>query len=197
MSSGENIKNSLQVIFKTYENIQKLMEYCKTIADEKTNYSSAVQKFLRKKSDLDFEGWLISDFILLFQDKNGNECESGNGWKNDPIYVMEICLGEKGKENLPLVYLSKFEYSNMEAWGVGSSPAEHWRFYYPLRRADLMNFSTIGEYKVATPKNDSSSKTYWSLTKIVTKTISLFDISANNVQEKIFDEFAALSRFTS
>ena len=197
MNSGENIKNSLQVIFKTYENIQKLIEYCKTVADEKTNYSSAGPKFLRKKSDVDTEGWLISDFILLFQDKNGTDFENGNGWKNDPIYVMEICLGEKGKENLPSIYLSKFEYSNMDAWGIGSSPAEHWRFYHPLRREDLMNFTKMGEYNVSTPKNDRSSKAYWSLKKIVTKTISLFDVSANNVQEKIFDEFDVLSRIKS
>ena len=194
MNSGENIKNALKVIYKTYENIQKLMEYTTTIVVGKTDYISAAPKFLRKKSDNDIKGWLLNDFILLFQNVKGEDCRSGNGWKNDPVYVMEICLGEKDNENLPLIYTSKFEYFNLNNWDEGCSPANHWAFYYPLRNEDHMNFVTKDDYKVITPKNEKCSNTYWGLKKITSKSVSLFDITADNLLEKIFGEFDNLAK---
>lgn len=193
MNSSENIKNALNVIFKTYENVEKLMEYSKTIASERTSYISSVPRFLRRKSDNDTEAWLINDFILLFQNRNNEECESGNGWINGPLYVSEICLGEKGKDNIPLLYISKFEYNNINEWSEGCSPANHWVFYYPLRNGDYMNYETRGDYKIATPKNDKSSKTYWGLKKVTTRTIDLLEVTSDNLQEKIFGEFDKLA----
>lgn len=69
------------------------MEYTKTIAEEKTDYINSVPKFLRRKSDNATEAWLLNDFILLFQNAKNEDCESENGWKNAPVFVMEICLG--------------------------------------------------------------------------------------------------------
>lgn len=193
MNSSENIKNALKVIFKTYENVEKLMEYSKTIATEKTDYFSSVPKFLRRKSDNDTEAWLLNDFILLFQNKNSEECESRNSWRNGPIYVLEICLGEKGSNNIPFLYISKFEYTNINEWSEGCSPANHWAFYYPLRNVDYMNFKVKGEYKVATPKNEKSSKAYWGLEKVTSKAIDLMEITSDNLQEKVFGEFDKLA----
>jgi hypothetical protein len=192
MNSSENIKNALKVIFKTYENVEKLMEHCKTIASEKTHYINSIPKFLRRKSDNLTEAWLLNDFILLFQNKNSEECESGNGWRNGPLYVLEICLGEKGSDNIPLLYISKFEYESINEWSEGCSPANHWAFYYPLRNENSMIYEIKGEYKVTTPKNEKSSKSYWGLYKVTSKTINLLEVTSNNLQEKIFGEFDRL-----
>ena len=78
------------VVHKTYENIHKLMEYCKTIVAEKRNYINVIDKFLRYKSDNEYSGWYIKDFIILFQKKSDIELE--NEWRDGPIYVMEIEL---------------------------------------------------------------------------------------------------------
>lgn len=193
MNSSENIKNAFKVIFKTYENVEKLMEYCKTIAAEKTDYISSVPKFLRRKSDNDTEAWLLNDFILLFQDKKNEECESGNGWRSGPLYVLEICLGEKGSNNIPLLYISKFDYERINEWSEGCSPANHWVFYYPLRNEDYMNFEVKGQYKIATPKSEKSSKTYWGLKKVISKAIDLIEVNSDNLQENIFGEFDKLA----
>ncbi len=193
MNSDENIKNALKVIFKTYENVEKLLEYCKTIAVEKTDYISSVPKFLRRKSDNDTEAWLLSDFILLFQNKYNEECDSGNGWRNGPLFVLEVCLGEKGSDNIPLLYISKFEYSNLNEWNEGCSPANHWAFYYPLRNEDYMDYKIDSQYKVATPKNEKSSKSYWGLKKVTSKSIRLLEVTSDNLQEKIFGEFDKLA----
>ena len=66
MNSSENISNAVQVLYKTYENVQKLMEYCKAIASE-NGYTCMINRFLRWKSDNSYDGWLLNDFILLFQ----------------------------------------------------------------------------------------------------------------------------------
>lgn len=196
MSSNEksalNIKNALEVISKTYENINKLMEYCKTVACEKTNYTPAVTKFLRYKSDLDCDGWLISDFILLFQNKADAKCQSGNNWLDGCVYVMEICLGED--KILPTVFLSKFVYEDINSWSEGCSPANHWAFYYPIRRKDLMDITNENGYRISRPKNKKNSETYWGLKKAITSEIPLLDLNADNLQNKIFGEFDRLSK---
>lgn len=69
MSSANNIRSAFHVVHQTYENLNKLMEYCKTIAPEQSNYICAVDKFLRYKSDTNVSGWYIQNFILLFQIK--------------------------------------------------------------------------------------------------------------------------------
>jgi len=67
MNSGENIKNALKVIYQTYDNVQKLMEYTKTIAEEKTDYINSVPKFLRRKSDNATEAWLLMISFYSFR----------------------------------------------------------------------------------------------------------------------------------
>lgn len=194
MSSSENIHNALQVIYKTYENVQKLMDYTKIIASEKTDYVLGCPKFLRRKSDNDTSAWLINDFILLFQNKNDPDCLSGNGWKDGAVYAMEIYLGDEDNEpqNLPAINLSKFVYENINGWNGGCSPADHWAFYYPLWNLNYMNFEEVNGYSIAAPKNDSASKTYWGLKKVTTKTIDLFEVTSENLKEQIFGNFDKL-----
>ncbi|MGG3235635.1 hypothetical protein ABEP17_19615 [Priestia flexa] len=193
MSSAENIHNAFHVVYKSYENIQKLIDYCKTIGLEKSNYINVVDKFLRYKSDNNLSGWFIHNFIMLFQDKN--DAELDNGWRNGPIYVMEIELynPESKLENivdLPCIRLSKFEYDNLQKWESGCSPSNHWRFYYPLRRNDIMNIQENGDYlHITTRDQEASNRHYWGVKKITSKRIPLTDITANNVVEKVFGTF--------
>lgn len=191
MSSSENIRNAFIVVHKTYENIQKLMEYCKTTAAEKSNYISAVDKFLRYKSDNDYSGWYINDFILLFQRKSDPEQE--NEWRDGPIYAMEIELSSDNPEQIPTVYLSKFEYADIISWQKGCSPTNHWRFYYPLRNKEIMNIQTNGGTTTAIPKTkELGNQYYWGLTKVSSVSLPLTDINADNAVVKIFGTFDQL-----
>jgi hypothetical protein len=196
MSSADNIRNAFHVVYHTYENIHKLMDYCKTVAAEQSDYVSVVDKFLRYKSDNDFSGWFIQNFIILFQHKNDIELE--NEWRNGPLYVMELELydvelnQEEGKE-LPRVRLSKFEYENMQDWARGCSPANHWRFYYPLRKRDIMDIKKDGDTFYITPiDQEASNRYYWGVNKITSKTIPLIGLNAENVVEKVFKTFDQL-----
>ena len=50
-SVDENIRNAFIAVHETHNNVNKLMEYCRTIAGEKTNYISVNGKFLKWQSD--------------------------------------------------------------------------------------------------------------------------------------------------
>ena len=186
MSSAENIRNAFKVVNKTYENINKMMNYCKTIADEGNEYVVSVPKFLRLKSDVG--GWLINDFILLFQSKDDEELE--NGWRRGAIYVLEIGLDY---DETPKVYISKYEYKNIENWSNGCSPTNHGRFYWPIRNVDEFDCVEIDNYEIWTPKKESvADNLYWGIKRAVSYTEELTDINADNIEEKIFNRFTWL-----
>lgn len=193
MNSAENIRNAFHVVYKSYENIQKLIDYCKTIGQEKSSYVNVVNKTLRYKSDNDISGWFIQNFIMLFQ--NEKDAEFNNGWRNGPIYVMEVELYDAEDElesmrELPCVRLSKFEYDTLQDWDSGCSPSNHWRFYYPLRNNDIMGILKDEDYLYITARDqEASDRYYWGVKKITSKRISLTDITADNVLEMVFGTF--------
>lgn len=190
MSSAENIRNAFNVVHKTYENIKKLMDYCKTVANEKSQYITAVDKFLRWKSDIDYSGWYIHDFILLFQKRSDAELE--NEWRNGPVYAMEIELRSEDPQKVPSIYLSKFVYAEIDSWYKGCSAANHWVFYWPLRNRDIMNIETNEGITMAVPKTKEAGQFYWGLERVTSVSIPLTDITADNALEKIFGSFDKL-----
>lgn len=193
MDSGKNIHNAVVVIKKTYEGIDKLMNYCRTICcKNETNYNAAFSKFLRYKSDNDCEGWMIDDFILLFQNKS--DIELKNGWRNGPVFVMEINLSDK---DVPTVFLSKFEYENIDNWNPGCSPADHDLFYQPLRMKESMDYEELLEleYVKGTPKpsmKEKIAKDYRGLKRLVYMNIPLVKITSENANDMIFGSFDKL-----
>ncbi|WP_106449555.1 hypothetical protein [Trichococcus alkaliphilus] len=192
-SVEENIRNAFIAVHKTYENVDKLMEYSRTIANEKTNYKTANGKFLRWRSDNEISGWCIDDFILLFQRETDKKLN--NEWRDGPIYVMEIMLSnDKELEQMPTVYLSKFEYEDISSWYKGCSPSNHWRFYHPLRNADNMVIQMNGvEISQAIPKTkEIADQYYWGVKKVSFVHLPLVEINAENVEEKIFGNFEKL-----
>ncbi|WP_214710783.1 hypothetical protein [Exiguobacterium sp. s55] len=197
MNSTDNVRNAFHVVYKTYENVHKLMDYTKTIAPEKSHYVSVVDKFLRYKSDNDFAGWFIGDFILIFQDRDHSEFE--NEWRDGPLYVMEIELYDEDSEmsntTLPCIRLSKFIYDTetMQGWSKGCSPANHWRFFDPLHNKNTMQITVKNDFSILTPLNqDYSHRNYWDVEKIITKQIPLMDVTVDNVVDKIFATFDSL-----
>ena len=70
MDIGENIRTAFKVVSETHKNIDKMMNYCRKICDEDGEYALVTPKFLRWKSDNDYTGWMINDFIMLFKKKS-------------------------------------------------------------------------------------------------------------------------------
>jgi len=190
MNSGENIVNAFSVVAKTYENIDKLIEYCHTMcAKKETHYAASVSKFLRFKSDNDCDGWYIQEFFLLFQDTNDKKLN--NGWRDGPLYVMEINLTEKV---VPIVFLSKFEYNDISEWSAGCSPSNYDVFFEPLRDENMI-IKTYSDksVRIAPPSAGKEfNEFWWGLKQVITKEIPLMDVTSINLKEKVFGTFATL-----
>ena len=65
MSTGENIRNAVHVLQKTYENISKMMEHSRSVADE-AGYAVVSEKFLRWRTD----GFFIIPLIIAQKRKD-------------------------------------------------------------------------------------------------------------------------------
>lgn len=191
MNSSENIANAVQVLYKTYENVQKLMDHCRDISS-KNGYTAMIPKFLRWKSDNDYDGWLLNDFILLFQKKSDIFCD--NQWYDGPVYVMEIKLGDIDDASFKsTIYLSKFTYNDIKSWSPGCSVANHWVFYKPLRSSEgPFETKNNGKYAISKPRDQKTSDYYWGLKYVITQSFELTSINVNNVKEKIFGAFDEL-----
>lgn len=190
MNLGENIYNAFDVIVKTYENINKLMNYCKAIASEKGEFVLITPKFLRFKSDNNIYGWAIQSFILLFQSTKDDPLE--NDWRDGPVYLMEINLYEPDVYNEPMVNIAKYEYENISSWSEGCSPSNHWIFYQPLHEGHVDFEQEGNSYFGDVADNEDADKRYWGLRRITGLDMPLTEITNNNAYEKIFGGFRSL-----
>jgi hypothetical protein len=192
-SVDENIRNAFIAVHETHKNVDMLMKYCRTIADENTNYKTVNGKFLKWQSSSNYYGWCIDDFILLFQRESDKKLK--NEWRDGPIYAMEIMLhNDEDFEQMPTIYLSKFEYEDIASWEKGTSPSNHQHFYYPIRETDDMEIQKNGEeIFVATPKTKEIADQYYAgVRKVSFMHLPLMSVNAENVKEKIFDNFEKL-----
>lgn len=192
-SVDENIRNAFIAVHETHKNVNELMEYCRTIAGEKTNYISVNGKFLKWQFGSNYYGWCIDDFILLFQ--RGTDPLLKNEWRDGPVYAMEIMLhNDEDFKQLPTMYLSKFEYEDIASWEKGCSPSNHQHFYYPVKEKADMDFQMNGEeIFVATPRiKETADQYYAGVRKVSFVQLPLMSVNAENAEETIFGNFEKL-----
>jgi len=197
MSTGENIRNAVHVLYKTYASISKLMEQCRAEAED-NGYLLMSDKFLRWKSDSSSDGWLLNSMILVFQRRDDPDCDSGNGWKAAPVYTMEVCLALKDDPSYdPSLVLSKFEYTNINDWHEGCSPADHWGFHQPVHPGQKSPFvlTEDGSYHVSTPTSAKNAESYWDLNRAVSMSHPLIDVTSANMVEMVFGSFDKLAEY--
>lgn len=187
MNLSENIFNAFEVVTRTHENVDKLMDYCKVKAEEQSHYILAAPKHLRWKSDNNYWGWNIRSFILLFQDIHDKELE--NEWRDGPIYVMEINLYNPDAYDEPMINLAKFEYEDISKWTPGCSTANHWIFYDPLYELD---YETRDDGTYVVDVEEEYGNRYWGLKHVVGIEMPLVEITGDNASEKIFGGFDSL-----
>ena len=191
-SVDENIRNAFIAVHETHKNVDQLMECCRTIANEKSNYKTVNGKFLKWQWNGNYYGWCIDDFILLFQRETDKILK--NEWRDGPIYAMEIMLhNDEHFEQLPTIYLSKFEYEDIASWEKGCSPSNHQHFYYPTK-AEYMDIQMIGEeIYLATPEiKETADQYYAGVRKVSFVQLPLLSVNAENAEETIFGNFEKL-----
>lgn len=188
MNLSENIESAFSIVRKTYENVYKLMNSCDSISHD-CGYLVSTDKFLRYKSDADYNGWLIDRFVKLYQQDSDRKLK--NGWKNGAIFGMELNF-----ENKPTVYLAKYEYDNISSWSEKVSPAAFWVFsdsFYCEDNGFIENaLDNNGSYYVSEPGSEDIRNKYWGIKRIVYTSFDLIQLNSDNISEKIFGEFDKL-----
>ena len=184
-SCSKNITNAFSVVYNTLENVKKLMEYCDKVA-ESNGYCVCTPKFLRNNTDSNVDGWGYNKFFKIYQSSEDEILE--NGWRNGPLYVLEINF-----EEAPLYYLSKFEYEDIKGWRGGISPSAWWAFYFPTNIGDnRIEFKKLDDiYTLSIPK-EAYKKSYWGLERVVFRNGDLIEVNKDNVNINIFEEFNKL-----
>lgn len=163
MTSGENIHNAFAVVFKTFQNIEKLMSKCKTELDQERYYMPA-ERFMRYSSDLTWEGWIYWSFILLFQ-RYEDGSVMNNGWIDGPVYAVEINVDSDTCE-VPKVYIARMDFEGIKDWTKGCSPSNHTLFYNAIHQENPQPF--------------------WGLRNVVKIDYDLTDVKQDNYKDIIF-----------
>lgn len=190
MNLGENIYNAFEVVNKTHENVEKLIEFCRIMTTERKEFDLMSPKFLRYKSDSDYWGWNTTRMFLLFQDSQDELLE--NGWRDGPIYVLEILLYDPNaffETNEPRLEMAKFEYENIRDFFSGVSPADYYYFTHPLYDLD---YEEIEDGIFAAEMTEEITRKYWGVTRVVCKESLLVDVDYENAYDVIFGTFKIL-----
>lgn len=192
MNLNENIKNALVVLQKTYKNVNKMLEQCKAISTDYGYFT--LDKTMRYKSDADPNGWLVNSLIMIFQKTDAPDCTK-NGWKNGPIYAVQVFLGSVEEPDLSAqLCVSRFDYDDINGWNSDRfSPADHWAFYNPTHKiSSEFHFTDCGDYLISEPINQKYRQQYEGLRKTVSKIFPLSDVTVENLGQLIFKTFDEL-----
>ena len=169
MSTGENIRNAVQVLIETYRSTQKLLNHCRTLAEER-GYRASSDKFLRWRSDSDLEG---------------------------PTYAAEVFLGsdwDNELERTPQLYIARYDFDGVSQWvSPRWSPADHWIFHNPLHGVPDIPITVQGDHSIAVPDSPRTSERYYHLTRAVFRSFPLLEVTAENLEALVFDTFDALA----
>lgn len=195
MSLDENVKNAVVVLQKTYESVYNLLEQCKA-ESENYGYVLSADKFLRWRSDVNTDGWLLNSLVLVFQRAGDPECPKGNGWRDGPFYAVQVFLGSAEEPELSArLYAARYDYDDVNSGWTSAplSPADHWAFYKPTHKAySEFRFKEENGLFSSEPISDKYIRQYWGLRRAVWKTFPLSSVTAENLGELVFGTFDEL-----
>lgn len=195
MNLNENIANAVVVLQKTYESVNKMLEQYRAIS-ESYGYILKSDKTLRWRSDVSTDGWLLNSLILVFQKNSDPDCLNNSGWKDGPVYTVQVFLGSAEESDLPAqLYVCRFDYANInDGWtDERLSPADHWAFYHPTHKVySGFRFTDKAGVFESEPITEKYSQQYWGLKRAVWKTFPLSSVTAENMGQLVFQTFDEL-----
>lgn len=186
---GTNISLAVTVLRETYRNLSLLFTEMDVIARER-GFVPLTARFLRWKSDSYEEGWLLNNFIKVYQlDGSSAGNEQVPDLKESPVFVVEIEL--LGEQNIPEITLSRFQY-DLTRWERMPAISDHWLFHDPYHIANHFDIYYEDDLWISTGKAKSSEK-YWGFKQAVGTTIPLLHVNdAETIRTGIFDRLLGL-----
>lgn len=177
-----NICKAFHVVRETHKEVQKLLA-----AIAKSNYEHGSKErafinivkgdFMRYNADKDYWGWMYSSFCNAYR----------KGGVDDLIYSIEINFdGDK-----PEIIMGKHRYkNNVSGWSFGVG--DFWLFVDPRWREESFDFFNKDGALKSTPKTEETKTRYRELEVSEFVTVDLLDITAQNIQSRIFGQLDTL-----
>ena len=192
-NTDKNIANAFEVIYNTYENMQKLLSYLESQAIEEGAYLLCSDRFLRwNGSDKNTYSWAYHSFILVFQSENDTELKSG--WRDGPLYVLDINLYDYGEAK---VEIARFEYEDIDNLPSRISTSDFGVLHNPLAHYlddGIMDYTEEdANYEGKVNDTALADKNYWGLRRIVGHSVPLTEITSENAYEIVFGGFDTLA----
>jgi hypothetical protein len=184
---GQNISTAVEVLRETYKNLNLLFAELDRIG-ENEGFIPITPKFLRWKSDSDYDGWLTTNFIKLYQLEKDPTLPNIPDMKEGYLYGIEVDLGE---DDYPVISLIRYNFDYSD-WTRMPGVSDHWIFWGPFR---MDNFFEINEAEGlwTSMTLERAKRRYWGMENAVSRSIPLLSItSPEEIRTKIFQELENL-----
>ena len=117
-----------------------------------------------------------------------------SGWRDGPIYVLEILLYDPDAEDYfetkePILEMAKFEYEDIGNLPQEVSPADFYYFSSPLYEAE---YEELEEGILMAEMPEEFTRKYWGVKRVVSKDVLLVDVDYENAYDVIFGTFQTL-----
>lgn len=185
---GENITQALNILLETYENLELLFTDMDKEA-EQTGFVSHTERFLRWKSDANYDGWLTGSFIKLYQFEGEKYSERIGKLLQGDMYAVDVNL----KEIYPKIWLCRYRF-DYAVWRSMPATSDHWLFSYPFNPGypELFKVEDASGNRFSIP-TAKARKTYWGLQGAVAVSLPLVAVdSAQAIRTEIFDRLRTL-----
>ncbi|RHW43464.1 hypothetical protein D1B31_02045 [Neobacillus notoginsengisoli] len=187
-SNGQNISNAVNVLRETYKNLNLLFSELDRIG-EKEGFISITPRFLRWKSDSDYDGWLTTNFIKLYQVEKDPNLKHLPNLKDGFIYGIEVEL--EGEEDYPTISLTRYQFDYSQ-WQKTPAISDHWVFSDPFRVKKFFNISNDNGIWTSKPLEKGRGR-YWGIQCAVSMDIPLLAItSPEDISTNIFQKLENL-----
>ncbi|OMD93547.1 hypothetical protein [Paenibacillus odorifer] len=186
---GSNISLAVEVLRETYKNLNLLFSEMDMIGKD-LGFVPLTARFLRWKSDSYEDGWLLTNFIKIYQlDGASASNEHVPDLKEGAVYVVEIELA--GDDGYPEITLSRFHY-DLSRWERMPAISDHWLFNHPYRIENHFDIECVDDIWRSNVK-EKSSKKYWGFKKAIGKTNPLVTVNdAESIRVGIFQQLLDL-----
>jgi len=195
----KNIANAFKIVYKTYENAQKLMSFLRGAANSH-HYRCLTDNPLTwsQTSNLnnDHYGWAYGRFVMIFQK---NKKENNNNLHENSLFVFCLNLGyfhsdferEIEEDNeIAKIYLARFDYGKSKLPEEPYRNRDLWMYDRPILWNSIMDYSIEAEYSYGTREADEN---YGGLEQVIKCFVPLSDIkSSDDAKKMIFGKYDEL-----
>lgn len=188
INMGQNISMAIDVLRETYKNLDLLFSELDRIGEQE-GFVAVTPRFLRWKSDSDYNGWLTSNFIKLYQFEKDLPSAKVPEIKDGYLFGVEVELEGKG---YPVISLIRYMF-DYNMWTRVPAISDHWVFWDPFRVERFFDIKETDGVWESTPLEKAKDR-YWGIESVVAKEIPLLSItSVEDIRTKIFQELENLT----